>query len=117
MRNKQPRSLLVMQTAFIGDVVLVTPLLKALHEHWPAADLYVMVRPPADNLLETLTYISTVLKYDKYKIKHVMNVTDVGHLTSDADKGEDKIEKAAKERAKDSNINVMAAYEGLELEV
>jgi cysteinyl-tRNA synthetase len=37
-----------------------------------------------------------VLKYNKYKVKHVINYTDVGHLTSDSDWGEDKIEKAAK---------------------
>lgn len=38
-----------------------------------------------------------VLKYNGYNIKGVMNVTDVGHLTSDADEGEDKMEKAARE--------------------
>ena len=36
------------------------------------------------------------LEYFGYKIKHVMNITDVGHLTSDADEGEDKLEKGAK---------------------
>ncbi len=35
-----------------------------------------------------------------YKVKHVMNITDVGHLTSDADTGEDKVEKTAKETGK-----------------
>jgi cysteinyl-tRNA synthetase len=44
--------------------------------------------------------LKRVLKYDGYKVKHVMNVTDVGHLTSDADTGEDKIEKAAKKEKK-----------------
>ena len=39
--------------------------------------------------------LKRVLTYDKFKVKHVMNITDVGHLTSDADEGEDKIEKAA----------------------
>jgi len=39
-----------------------------------------------------------VLKFNGFKLKHVMNITDVGHLTSDADTGEDKIEKAAKEK-------------------
>lgn len=34
------------------------------------------------------------LKYNGYKLKHVMNITDVGHLESDADEGEDKMEKA-----------------------
>ncbi len=36
------------------------------------------------------------LEYAGYKVKHVMNITDVGHLTSDADLGEDKLEKGAK---------------------
>ncbi len=44
--------------------------------------------------------LKRVLKYNKYLVKHVMNVTDVGHLTSDADSGEDKIEKAAKKEKK-----------------
>src|SRR4030042_6586471 len=44
--------------------------------------------------------LKRVLIYDGFKVKHVMNVTDVGHLTSDADEGEDKIEKAAKQEGK-----------------
>lgn len=42
-----------------------------------------------------------VLKANKYTLKHVMNITDVGHLESDADEGEDKMEKAAKKENKD----------------
>ena len=37
-----------------------------------------------------------VLEYNGYKVKQVMNITDVGHMTSDADEGEDKMEKSAK---------------------
>ena len=44
--------------------------------------------------------LKRVLLYQHYKVKHVMNITDVGHLTSDADTGEDKIEKAAKKTKK-----------------
>lgn len=40
------------------------------------------------------------LKYNGYKLKSVMNITDVGHLVSDADEGEDKMEKAAREQNK-----------------
>lgn len=40
------------------------------------------------------------LKYNGYKLEHVMNITDVGHLESDADEGEDKMEKAAKKENK-----------------
>ncbi len=42
-----------------------------------------------------------VLKYNGYTLKHVMNITDVGHLTSDADEGEDKMMVAAKRENKD----------------
>ena len=41
-----------------------------------------------------------VLKYNGYKLKHVMNITDVGHLVSDADEGEDKMMVAAKRENK-----------------
>jgi len=40
------------------------------------------------------------LEYNDYKVKHVMNITDVGHLTSDADLGEDKMERGAKREGK-----------------
>jgi cysteinyl-tRNA synthetase len=40
------------------------------------------------------------LEYNNYKVKQVINVTDVGHLTSDADEGEDKMEKAAAKEGK-----------------
>ena len=37
-----------------------------------------------------------ILEYNGYEVKQVINITDVGHLTSDADEGEDKIESGAK---------------------
>ena len=40
------------------------------------------------------------LRYDGYKLKGVMNITDVGHLMSDGDDGEDKMEKASREQKK-----------------
>ena len=41
-----------------------------------------------------------VLKYNGYKLKHAMNITDVGHLVSDGDEGEDKMLKSAREENK-----------------
>ena len=38
--------------------------------------------------------LKRTLIYNSFKVKHVMNITDVGHLTSDADTGEDKLELA-----------------------
>ena len=41
-----------------------------------------------------------VLRYNGYKLKHAMNITDVGHLVSDGDEGEDKMVKSAREEHK-----------------
>ena len=41
-----------------------------------------------------------VLEYVGYKVKSVMNITDVGHLVSDGDDGEDKMQKSANETGK-----------------
>lgn len=49
------------------------------------------------------------LKLNGYKLLGVMNITDVGHLTSDADEGEDKMEKAAKQQKK-SPLEIAAYY-------
>ena len=50
-----------------------------------------------------------VLKYNGYEINGVMNITDVGHLTSDEDTGEDKMEMAAK-REKKSPMEIAKFY-------
>ncbi len=44
--------------------------------------------------------LKRVLEYNDYQVKHVMNITDVGHLTSDDDEGEDKLEKGARREGK-----------------
>lgn len=44
--------------------------------------------------------IRRVLKYNGYKLKGVMNITDVGHLLRDSDDGEDKMVKASREQQK-----------------
>jgi len=44
--------------------------------------------------------LKRVLEYNGYKVKQIMNITDVGHLTSDADSGEDKMEIGAKREKK-----------------
>ena len=41
-----------------------------------------------------------LLRYLAYEVTHVMNITDVGHLTSDADTGEDKLQKKASKEGK-----------------
>lgn len=51
------------------------------------------------------TYVNSdvlirVLRWLNFQVKSVMNITDVGHLTSNADEGEDKMEKKAKTESK-----------------
>jgi len=41
-----------------------------------------------------------VLEFNSYEVRQVINITDVGHLTSDADIGEDKVELSARQQAK-----------------
>ena len=57
------------------------------------------------------------LKYNGYNLKHVMNITDVGHLVSDADEGEDKMMKAAQRENKDpfeiANFYMNAFFEDI----
>jgi len=43
--------------------------------------------------------LGRALSFKGYKLTHVINITDVGHLTDDADSGEDKMEKMAAEKA------------------
>ena len=54
--------------------------------------------------------LGRVLTYKGYKLTHVVNITDVGHLTSDADAGEDKMEKMAANLGK-SAWDIAAYYQ------
>src|SRR5512136_2480336 len=40
------------------------------------------------------------LEFNGYSVNHIMNITDVGHLVSDADSGEDKMEKGSRRTGK-----------------
>lgn len=44
--------------------------------------------------------LSRVLRWKGHRLTHIINITDVGHLTSDADAGDDKMEAAARAQAK-----------------
>lgn len=52
--------------------------------------------------------LKRVLEYNGFAVTHIMNITDVGHLTSDADSGEDKMEKGAKREGK--TVREIAEY-------
>ncbi|GIW21026.1 MAG: cysteine--tRNA ligase [Candidatus Sericytochromatia bacterium] len=44
--------------------------------------------------------LKKLLKFLGYNVKHIINITDVGHLTSDSDSGDDKVEKEAMKQGK-----------------
>lgn len=46
--------------------------------------------------------LKRVLAYNDYNVDHVMNITDVGHLTDDGDMGEDKLEEQAKKSGRNA---------------
>jgi heptosyltransferase-2 len=59
------QKILIIQTAFIGDVILTTPLVAALAEHFPNADLDFLTIPKSKNLLESDERINDLIIFDK----------------------------------------------------
>jgi len=60
-------------------------------------------------------FLRRALEFNGYSVKHVMNITDVGHLTSDEDEGEDKMAKGAA-REKKTPKQIAEFYEEAFLE-
>ncbi len=54
--------------------------------------------------------VRRTLRLNGYKVKQVMNLTDVGHLVGDGDSGDDKMAKALKERGLEPTLENMHAY-------
>ncbi|MFA4937352.1 MAG: cysteine--tRNA ligase [Patescibacteria group bacterium] len=52
--------------------------------------------------------LKRTLVFNGFSVKHIMNITDVGHLTSDADEGDDKMEKGAQRSGK--TVQELAEY-------
>jgi heptosyltransferase-2 len=64
-----PKKILVVQTAFIGDVILITPLIKAIKELYPLALLDVMVIPQTAGVLANNPNINEVILFNKRENK------------------------------------------------
>jgi len=62
--NQQPRFLII-QTAFIGDVILSTALIEKLHYHMPEATIDFLVRKGAEGLLQNHPHLNEVLIWHK----------------------------------------------------
>jgi len=57
--------ILILQTAFIGDVILATPLIRVVYERFPAAEIHFLTIPSSRDLVETLPTIRKLWIFDK----------------------------------------------------
>ncbi len=62
--------ILVIQTAFIGDVILATSLLEKLHHHYPEAEIDFLVRKGNESLMKNHPYVHETLVWDKKQGKY-----------------------------------------------
>jgi len=65
------QKILVIQTAFIGDVVLATALLESLHQQYPLVAIDIVVRQGNEPLFNGHPYIHEVLIWNKKKLKYI----------------------------------------------
>jgi heptosyltransferase-2 len=70
---------LIIQTAFIGDVILATPLIEKLREHYPTAQIDFFLRKGNEGLLNGNPKLNNVLFWDKKKdkIKNLLHMLSV----------------------------------------
>ena len=64
------KNILIIQTAFIGDVVLATALLESLHQQFPEAAISILVRKGNEALFKAHPFIDQVLVWDKQQNKY-----------------------------------------------
>ncbi|BDD04113.1 glycosyltransferase family 9 protein [Aureibacter tunicatorum] len=70
MNSNALQKILVIQTAFIGDVILATAMLEKLHHFHPNAKIDFLVRKGNESLLKDHPYLNEVLVFDKTKGKY-----------------------------------------------
>ena len=63
-----PKRILVIRLDRLGDVVLSTPVLQALRQHYPHAFIAMMVRPACQDVVDGNPYLNEVIVYDKDEV-------------------------------------------------
>ena len=64
------QKVLVIQTAFIGDVILATPIIEAIHQHSSTIQIDVLVRKGNESLFENHPFINEVIVWNKKENKY-----------------------------------------------
>jgi cysteinyl-tRNA synthetase len=85
-------------TRAIRDFKSIEPFYVGMYTCGPTVYDYAHIGNLRTYIFEDL--LRRILEFNGYKVMHVMNITDVGHLTSDADTGEDKMEKGSRRTGK-----------------
>src|SRR4051812_5639638 len=62
----QPRRILVVKLATMGDVLMATPALRALRASLPAAHIGLLLTPPTAGVLRGLDLVDEMIPFDKY---------------------------------------------------
>lgn len=65
-----PRRILIVQTAFLGDVILTLPLVQVLHRTFPGAEIDFLAIPGVSEVLQNHPAIHRVVAYDKHNVHH-----------------------------------------------
>lgn len=65
MTDSVSKKILIIQTAFIGDVILATPLLEYFHKNYPEKELYFLLRKGNEGLFNNHPYLKRVFVWDK----------------------------------------------------
>ncbi|MCJ7497106.1 MAG: lipopolysaccharide heptosyltransferase II [candidate division Zixibacteria bacterium] len=60
-----PEKILIIQTAFLGDVILTTPLIKAVRKKYTRSKIYFLLIPQTKVLLQNSPYLNEIIVYDK----------------------------------------------------
>ena len=69
MRKIKYKNILIIQTAFLGDVILLTPLIRAVRELYPQAEIDALVVPQSQGVLDNNPHLREVLTFDKRQKK------------------------------------------------
>lgn len=78
---KNPKHILVFQTAFLGDVILTLPMIQLLHKNFPLAEIDVVTTPVASALVANHPAIAHIIQYDKRKTQK--GISGILSLASD----------------------------------
>lgn len=65
MPEESIRKILIIQTAFLGDLILTIPLIKGVRLKFPSAEITVLVRKGLGELIKGLKVVNSVIEYDK----------------------------------------------------